>query len=339
LLGSPREGTVAAMEASATSSPAKRFPLEVAAVWLLFAVVAVEILVTYSRIPARELYHVSGSGLRGGTSRALVFSNFPMALVSIPILALLAERLPGLAPKLVALIGSALSAAVFWPGVVSQANLDAKPVNVVAGLGVLTAVSLTVFAATRLRRPARPSRQPGDLIRAVLALLAFVVGLPWMAADLGFFLNGVPVLGSLFQSGQYSHHPFRLPPFPPAVHHGHHHGMDGILLVLSVLLLSRAVVWVRAGWLRAAVSAYLALMFCYGIGNIANDFWLEQIVKRGWTSWKIPNVLEPRVTVAWGVIVLSAVILWAIFMWRAPRRPGQDASPRRRQPHEQAGLQ
>jgi hypothetical protein len=52
------------------------FPVEVGAVWVLFSLVAAEILVTYSRLPARELYHVSGSGLTGGASRALVFREY-----------------------------------------------------------------------------------------------------------------------------------------------------------------------------------------------------------------------------------------------------------------------
>ena len=68
-------------------------PLEVAVVWLLVAVVSAEILVTYSRLPARDLYHVSGSGLEGGASRALVFSNFPVALIALAVLALVYERL------------------------------------------------------------------------------------------------------------------------------------------------------------------------------------------------------------------------------------------------------
>jgi hypothetical protein len=308
--------------------PARRFPLEVAAVWILFAVVGAEILVTYSRLPPHELYHVSGSGLTGGASRVLVFLNFPLALVAIPILAVLAGRLAGRTAKVVAIVGIALSAAVFWPGVVSQADLDAKSVNALAALGVSTALALTVFAAIRLVPPARPLRQPGDVLRAVLAVGAVAVGLPWMAADLGFFLNGVPVLGDLFQSGQYLHHPSGVPPFPPAVHHGHHHGMDGVLLVVSALLLSRLLPSLARGWLRGLLGAYLALMLCYGIGNIANDFWIEQVVKRGWTSWEIPNVLEPRATAAWGLIVLSAVVLWAFWLWRDRRRPVQSATPR-----------
>jgi len=65
----------------------------VALVWALLGIVAVEIVVTYARLPANELYHVSESGLRGGVSRALVFLDFPVALAALPMIALAAERL------------------------------------------------------------------------------------------------------------------------------------------------------------------------------------------------------------------------------------------------------
>jgi hypothetical protein len=274
-------------------------PREVVAVWLLFAVVAVEILVTYSRLPARELYHVTGSGLSGGASRALVFSNFPTALVAIAVLALLAER----TSTAWAIVGIALCAAVFWPGVVDQADLDAKPVNVLAALGVLIAIALTAIAGRR--GTAWSGRRAGDRVRLAVAAAALVVGLPWLAAELGFFLTGVPGLHWLFLTGRYA------PALPPAVHHGHHHGMDGVLLLISAALLSRVVPSVRRHWLRVATGAYLALMAAYGIANIANDAWFEQVVKRGWTTWAIPSVLRPNLTIAWGLIVLGAALLYA----------------------------
>jgi hypothetical protein len=283
----------------------RRLPLEVAVVWTLFALVTVEVFVTYSRLPARELYHVSGTGLEGGASRALVFANFPTALVALAVLLVLAEHAN---PLLVAL-AAVLCAPVFWPGVVSQANLDAKPVNAVAALGVFLTLALSVA------RIARTSWRRSDAARVAIAAPLVLVALPWFAADLGFFLNGVPLLGRIFRTGTHRHRIAGLPPFPPAVHHGHHHGMDGLLLVLSALLLSRLCPAVRNRGLRAVLTAYLALMLCYGIGNIANDFWLEQVVKRDWTSWEIPNVLEPRATVAWATIVVAAALL-AGLAWR-----------------------
>ena len=75
-----------------TERQASGLPVEVVLVWMLFAVVTTEILVTYSRVPASELYHVSGSGIEGGLSRALVFLNFPVALVALAILPLVVIR-------------------------------------------------------------------------------------------------------------------------------------------------------------------------------------------------------------------------------------------------------
>src|SRR5262249_35840898 len=151
-----------------------------------FLVVAVEVLVTYSRLPARELYHVSGSGLAGGTSRVLVFSNFPVALVAIAVLALLWERLSSPGARAAAVVGVVLAAAVFWPGVVDEADLDARTVNALAALGVLIAIVLTALRARN--GVARSGRQPGDRVRLVVAVVALLVALPWMAAELGFYL-------------------------------------------------------------------------------------------------------------------------------------------------------
>jgi hypothetical protein len=282
-------------------------PVEVVLVWVLFAVVTVEVLVTYSRIPSRELYHVSGSGIEGGLSRALVFVNFPVALVALAVLGLIYTRLPGGGYRGVAILAAVLSAAVFWPGIVSQADLDARPVNAVAAIGVLLALVLTGAVASK-GGVSTSSWQRADWVRVALAIVLLVAALPWLAADLGLYSNGVPLLGRLFQSGQFLPERPGLPNFAPAVHHGHHHGMDGVLLVLTALLLSRRPAR------RAALAAYLSLMFCYGVANFANDFWIEQVVKRGWTSWEIPNVTEPRVSVAWSLIVIASVGLWALWV-------------------------
>lgn len=247
------------------------------AVWLLYGVVALEILVTYSRLPASELYHVSGSGLEGGASRVAVFLNFPVALAAIAVAAVTPRRTLTIA-------GALLCLPIFWPGIVRQSDLDARWVNAPCVVGV----ALVCAATATLRLP---TRARGDLLRIAIAAFVVIVGLPWFAADLGFFFPG------------------------PHVHHGHHHGMDGVLLVLTSLLLSR----LPSG---PVARAYLALMFTYGLGNIANDFWGEQIVRRGWTSWNVPSVLEPRLTWAWFVLVVAALALWLLSLprWRAAAR-------------------
>jgi hypothetical protein len=105
--------------------------------------------------------------------------------------------------------------------------------------------------------------------------------------------------------------------------------MDGTLLLLTALLLSRVVPTLRRRGLRVTLGAYLALMAAYGIGNIANDAWTEQVVKRGWTGWSIPNVLHPTISIAWGLIVLGAAALYAASAWwnRERATPKPSAPP------------
>jgi hypothetical protein len=144
------------------------------------------------------------------------------------------------------------------------------------------------------------------------------VAIPWIAADLGFYLDDVPGLRWVFRTGALSVEPGEAMAHP-AVHHGQHHGMAGVLLVVTALLLTRALPAVRRHGTRSVLAAYLALMFTYGLGNLANDAWLEQVVKRGWTDWRIPSVTEPRLSVAWGIIVAAAAALWATWEWRSRR--------------------
>lgn len=309
-------------------------PSEVVLAWALFAVVATEIVVTYSRIPAGELYHVSANGIEGGLSRALVFANFPSALVAIAVIALLYEQLPR---RILAVVAAVLCAVLFWPGVVSQANLDARPVNAVPAAGVLVALVLT-FGVARRRGVSTVPWHRADWTRLGLALVVLVLAVPWLAADLGLYSNGVPLLGQLFLSSEQLPERPGLSTFAPAVHYGHHHGVDGVLLMLTAILLSRRLGEIGSRGLRQGLAAYLALMFCYGVANVANDFWIEQVVKRDWTRWEIPNVLEPRATIAWGLIVIASVGLWALWArlvdWSAdeegPLRTEPDGLPARR---------
>jgi hypothetical protein len=292
-------------------------------VGLLFAALSAAIFVTYARLPAVELYHVSGTGFSGGASRVLVFLNFPAALVAIAVLLLLAERARDRASVSVAIVGIVLCLPVFWPGVVDEADLDARPVNAVAAIGVGIAVVLAIAAARRsLERVAWRGRS--DVARIVVAAVALLLAVPWIAADLGVSFNGVPVLGTLYQTGELRSQPGN-PVLHPAVHHGHHHGMDGVLLVLSALLLSRVVPSVRNGVVRTAATAYLALMLVYGAAEIANDFWLEQVVKRGWTDWAIPDTTVPKLSIAWGLILVAAVVLFGAAERRA-RPPAKAGS-------------
>ncbi len=63
-------------------------------------------------------------------------------------------------------------------------------------------------------------------------------------------------------------------------------------------------------WLRTGLAAYLSLMIAYGVANIANDGWLEQIVKRGWTDWEIPGMLRPELTWMWALVLAGGAAIY-----------------------------
>jgi hypothetical protein len=286
-----------------------RRPSEPIAVLGLFFLVAVAIWVTYARLSPSELYNVSGTGFWAGASRALVFLNFSTALVGIALAVLAADALGGRVAACIGMAAVALCAVVVWPGVVAQSNLDARPINALPAAGVGLAVALTLAAPDGERSV---GRFRGDPARLLVGLVLIVVALPWIAAELGFSFDGVPVLGTLFQTGELRREPGG-PGLHVAVHRGHHHGLDGVLLATAALLLSRRLRAVSRSARRVALSLYLALMFAYGIANALQDFWLEQVVKRGWTNWKIPGVLHPEISWGWAAILLGALVVW--FGW------------------------
>jgi hypothetical protein len=142
-------------------------------------------------------------------------------------------------------------------------------------------------------------------------VLVVLVSLPWIAADVGVhFPQGVFLTTKLYAE----------PGKPPtaAVHLGHHHGMMGALLILAALLLSRERLTRRAQ--RNVFSALVSLMLAYGAANMTNDFWHEQIVKRGWTSWEFPSALQPGLRPIWAILLAGAVLLYLLGFARPARR-------------------
>ena len=267
--------------------------------WALYGLLTVAVVVTYARLPVAELYHVSNEGIEGGFSRALVLANYPLSLGGIALALVAADRLPGRAARALAALAVVLCAVTAWPGVVSQADLDAKPVNALPALGLLLALGLGVAAVMR-GGVAPPRVGKGDVV--LLALLA-VASLPWLAADLGFYLlSTAPDTSGL-----------------RGVHLGHHHGIDGALLATTALLLARTLPGSASRRLRAGLAGLLALMLAYGLTNFAEDLWHEQVVKRGWADWKIPSALVPGARPVWACILAAAALLWLVWLRRAAR--------------------
>jgi hypothetical protein len=287
--------------------------IEPLAVWVLFGLTALFIVVTYARLPAADTYNVSEEGLAGGLGRALVLLNFPVGLIAIALAAFAADRIGTRAAFAVAAAVVPLCLVVAVPGVVEADDVDAKWVNAVPALGVALALGLTAYALRSggLGPPTR--RAPGDRLRAVVALVAFAAAIPWLAAELGFYLG----LGGLFMSDEIV--PEVDHPTLRAVHLGHHHGTAAFILLLTALLLSRQLARIRSRRLQVALTAYLALMTTYGIANMLDDFWLEQVVKRGASDYVFPGMLQPRPGVPWLLILAGAAAVYFLLRRTAAR--------------------
>ena len=290
---------------------------EVYVVWLLFALAAAAVFETYWRLPPSETWKVHNTGFVGGAGRAFVFLSFSAALAAIAILPIVVDRLEDRRAAFAGLVALALCLTVALPGVQTENHLDPKWSNLPAVLGVALAFLLTLWASRAGRREFPRASARGDAARVVVGGLSLFFAAPYIAAELGFFLDGVPVLGSIFITGAirpepgagYSH---------AAVHHGHHHGLDGFLLAATALLLSRLVGSIRRPLLRTLTAVYLALLLVYGLTNQVQDLWTEQIVKRGWTNWEIPNVLHPSVSAAWAAMIACGLVIYGLFL--RPRR-------------------
>jgi hypothetical protein len=279
-------------------------------VWTLLALVALAVAVTYSRLPPSEFYNVKEDGVDGGLGRALVFLNFPTALIAIALVAQVTDRLATRATDVAAVASVLLCLVVALPGVVEQSDLDAKTVNAIPAIGVAVAFALTVLAARRTgtSEPARWTAADG--LRAAVAAVAVAAAIPWMLAELGLSVSDVPLLGSIFLADEVVPEPGH--PDIRAVHFGHHHGMDGVLFTLSALVLSRELGRLRRPRLRRALTAYLALMLVYGLANALQDFWLEQLYKRGAASFRLPEMLRPDLGPEWAGIAVAVVAVYAL---------------------------
>lgn len=264
--------------------------------WALCGVIALAILVTYSRIPHEKLYHVSADGLLGGLSRVVVFVNWPGALIASAVLGIVVERTRRPSVALVALV---LCLVIFIPGVLDQADLDAKWINVVPAIGVLLVFSLSV-AAARSGGVGGWGSPRGDRVRIAAFAVLGLVSLPWFFSELGFYIPGGVFLASEVHEGV------------AAVHLGEHHGFVGLQVIAAMILLSRELPRLNVGWRRTALAAWMSGLIAYGLGNIANDAWGEQVVKRGWTDFGLPSVVRPSVNWLWLVVLAVGAAIFVL---------------------------
>jgi len=162
-------------------------------------------------------------------------------------------------------------------------------------------------------------RVRGDRARIALAVVLVFFCAPLIAAELGFFLDGVPFLGWFFETGRLATQP-DVHGLHHAVHHGQHHGWEGTMLALSALAFSRLP-------RPRVLDAYLALMLVYGVANVVNDDWLEQVVKRGWTNHEVPSLILPAANWGWPVVLAGAFVIWRFWFRQPSLTTPEETSP------------
>jgi hypothetical protein len=286
--------------------------------WAIWGVVAATVFITYSRLPSRDFYNVRGTGAWSGAARVLVLAGWPISLAAVALMAVAVDRLlagpldRGVRRAVIAaaIAATVLCATIAIPGVIKQSDLDAKPANLLAGLGVLTALGLTLFALLRTGAGPPAERSRGDRIALWVAALYTLAALPWIFANLGIYVGDVPGLHGVFMSRKVLPEPGH--PHLHAVHLGNHEGLDGWLLAVTALLLRPVLARMRPTRLRPILGGYTALLLCYGVMVSANDGWNEQIVKRRWTSHGLPDVLTPSLNVGSAILLVATVVLYLV---------------------------
>jgi len=173
------------------------------------------------------------------------------------------------------------------------------------------ALALTAAALSRAGIGESAPFGRADYARIGAAVVIVFWAIPWIWAELGLYVSDTPGLGSIFLAEELKPS-FGGEPSTHAVHLGHHHGLDGALLALAALLLSRVWVSLPRGVGATAFALYTSLMLSYGLALALQDGWNEQLVKRGTVDSKLPDVIRPSLSPAWAGILAGAAAFYIL---------------------------
>jgi hypothetical protein len=290
----------------------------VLALWTMWIVVCAATWATNARIPVALLYGFHGAGVISAAGRVVVLLGWPVALAAIPLMAVAVERFLAYphSPRSARIVGVAavvsivLCVTIAWPGAQKGTHLDAKFINAPAAVGVAIAFGLTIYVVATTGRGVTLPRTRVAVAWAAVFLVVLFLSLPWLFANLGYYVGDVPGLRRLFTSEQVV--PESGYPRLRAVHLGNHEGIDGVLLAITAVVLMRTLGEIVGSARRTALAAYLSLLLVYGLAVALADGWHEQIVKRGWTAWRVPSVLHPSASWAWLVVLVAALVVWLV---------------------------
>nr|MDO8134902.1 hypothetical protein [Candidatus Njordarchaeum guaymaensis] len=114
----------------------------------------------------------------------------------------------------------------------------------------------------------------GKKLRLLLICAATFFALPWIFAIFGGYISDVPVLNAVFIARQ---------PFEgyPSVHVGQHHGFDGYVIVVLILVAVETASLITNKYLNAVFGIAACAFLYMNLYRFVEDFVDEQIYKRG----------------------------------------------------------
>ena len=300
------------------------------AIWGLYGAALVGVVTTAARPAGAEADGAMGAAgwdAAEGWRAGMRFLRHPLAPAAATLGIVATLRLPAAAvPAALARALATGGAAALGAAAACPRGLRSEPGDHVAVATTAMSLALTAAASNAGRAAAGGAdRMPADPARWVLGAILAVGALPWALADAGIYAGDVPGLRRVVLSRDTPIAPGQI-----AVHLGHHHGMDGALLALTGLAGSRQLADAQSGMVREAVSFCLAATLAIGMARWFEDLWHEQIVKRGWATWKPPIVVRhgrPEGRRVWAALAVAAAAVHLGWF-----RPAGDALPARPAP-------
>lgn len=283
---------------------------EVIALWALYGWEAAAVFLTYANASTARVRASGPFDAARGCAQVLVFLRHPTLPAAVAFAPIAWCRLPAAArPRAVrAATTGGVATCLTLTAIKARGRQTPSTKDTIAVSSVAAVLGLTVSSAHSAGIGAAPVWSRDDIVRVATAAGFVVPALPWILADLGVSVTDLRVVGRVFLAEE------RLPTGAvlPAVHLGHHHGIDGVLLALTGLTLSRTLDRVRPPAVRSGLSLYLAGLVVYGTLRAAEDVWNEQVVKRGWTKRKVPLIVSggrPARPGVWAGMLLAATML------------------------------